>query len=594
MEQNPVEMSWPELTRARRALVVVDVVESVRLMQAHEADVIDRWRRFVHEVQTQVLPAHGGRLVKSLGDGMLLEFESVPPAVAAALDIQKRIAPYNAGREADAAMYLRVGAHVADVVVDQLDVYGAGVNLAARLATLAGAGEIVVSPEVRDRMVPGVDAEVEDLGECYVKHLLEPVRAYRLALSAAGDDGATRIGVEESAVPVLAVLPFSVQEGDVPLATIRDAVTDDVIAGLSRFNGWKVISRLSTAAFCGRAMSPQAIAKHLRSHYLLSGRLAAGTRLSLMLELASTRTGQIIWSDRFAGDASALMRGEDALVDEVVGAVGRAIVQFEIKRARIAPLRTLESYALLMAAINIMHRASAHEFDRARLMLEHLTERHPRMPAPHSWLGKWYGIRAAQGWSANLDADAARALDHVHRALRLDEDDSLAWTIDGLIHGYIRKDLKAAAAAYDRALAANPNEPLAWLYSATLHAWQDQGPQAAQAAARASSLSPLDPMRYYFDSLSSTAYTVAGQYSQAIELAKRSLRANRAHASTYRTLAIALVLDGQLEEARSTVEQLMSVEPALTVSRFKERYPGRASAHASSFAEALLVAGVPA
>ena len=179
-ETSPSDPDWPALQRQRRAIVVVDVVESVRLMQANEADVIDRWRRFVNEVRTQVLPVHGGRLVKSLGDGLLLEFEGVPAAVAASLDIQRRIAPFNAGRLGDAVMGLRIGVHLADVVVDDVDIYGAGVNLAARLATLARSDDVVVSAQVRDDLVQGLDADFEDLGECFPKHIPEPVRAYRV------------------------------------------------------------------------------------------------------------------------------------------------------------------------------------------------------------------------------------------------------------------------------------------------------------------------------------------------------------------------------------------------------------------------------
>jgi adenylate cyclase len=215
-ETTPAEPpQWPELPRERRTLVVVDVVESVRLMQAHEADVINRWRRFVHEVQTQVLPPHGGRLVKSLGDGLLLEFADVSLAIAAALDVQARLPAYNIGRAADAALFLRVGAHEAEVVVDKLDVYGAGVNLAARLAGLAGPGEIVVSAAVRHQLTDGLDAEFEDLGDCYLRNVALPVRAFRVGpagplpvidIMAAAD-------LPDSFLPSIAVIPFPLRMG---------------------------------------------------------------------------------------------------------------------------------------------------------------------------------------------------------------------------------------------------------------------------------------------------------------------------------------------------------------------------------------------
>src|SRR5262245_31764024 len=171
---------WLDAHRARRAVLVVDMVDSVHLMQQYEDSVIDRWRRFVSEVVSEVLPALGGRMVKSLGDGMLLEFEVSRNAVEAAFELNRRIAIYNDLHHPEQAIRLRQGAHAADVVVDTLDIFGQGVNLAARLAALGRGGELIVSDTVRDEMLPGVDADVEDLGLCYLKNLDQPQRAFRI------------------------------------------------------------------------------------------------------------------------------------------------------------------------------------------------------------------------------------------------------------------------------------------------------------------------------------------------------------------------------------------------------------------------------
>src|SRR5215212_4938759 len=166
--------------RERRAIVVVDVVESVRLMELDESAQIDRWRHFVEETINEVLPPHNGRLAKSLGDGMLLEFATVHEAVAVALELQQRVTPYNRHATDAFAMHVRIGANIAQVVRDANDIYGNGVNLTARVAALAGPGEIVVTADFRDELFAGLDAEVEDLGECQLKHVAQPVRAYRL------------------------------------------------------------------------------------------------------------------------------------------------------------------------------------------------------------------------------------------------------------------------------------------------------------------------------------------------------------------------------------------------------------------------------
>ena len=222
-------------------------------MQEDESGFIDRWRRFVNQVRTEVLPAHGGRMVKSLGDGMLLAFERVPHAVAAALAMQ-RLA--HAGDRAAAGRTpppCRIGIHVADVAVDQLDIYGGGVNLAARLAGLAQPNEIVVSPEVRDEILADWDAEIEDLGECWVKHLAQPQRACRLGPAGARAP-AEMIAPQAAATerPLIAVAPFATVNADAATAAIGDVLADDLVAALSGNDDWRVVSRLSCRALKGR------------------------------------------------------------------------------------------------------------------------------------------------------------------------------------------------------------------------------------------------------------------------------------------------------------------------------------------------------
>jgi adenylate cyclase len=594
MEKNLAEMTWPELTRARRALVVVDVVESVRLMQAHEADVIDRWRHFVNEVQTQVLPAHGGRLVKSLGDGMLLEFESVPPAVAAALEIQTRIAPYNAGRDAEAAMYLRIGAHVAEVVVDELDVYGAGVNLAARLATLAGPGEIIMSEDARGAIVPGLDADIEDLGECHLKHLDAPTRAFRIGApserpivwSATAAGIADRVGI--------AVIPFSSRQPGRTHDVLGEALADDLIAELSRHPELHVVSRLSTTAFRNRAVSLEMVTRSLGTHYVVHGSyLVSGDTVRVSAQMVNARDNAVIWAQTLEGPAADVLAGRGHVLESMVQAVCHALVGAEVHRACTSPLPSLESYTILLGAVALMHRLAQPDFDRARAMLAHLIERHPRATAPRAWLGKWHVMRVAQGWSPDPPADAQEARKVVGLALELDPTHALALAIDGLICAYINKDLVTAGERYDAALHSNPSEGLAWLFQSAWHSYHSRGPSAVDCAMRAQRLSPLDPMKYYYDNFTSTAMLSADDYEGAIEYGLRSLRANRSHGPTLRILTIAQALSGRMDDARRTVAEMRRVEPLFTVQRFVDRYPGRDAAHTLKYVDALRAAGLP-
>ncbi|MDB5941929.1 MAG: hypothetical protein JWQ13_1495, partial [Ramlibacter sp.] len=216
-----------------------------------------------------------------------------------------------------------------------------------------------------------------------------------------------------------------------------------------------------------------------------------------------------------------------------------------------------------------------------------------RHPAPYAWLAKWHVLLVQQGWSEDREAEAGRALDCTKRALENDPDSSLGLTVEGFVRTNLMKDLEGAARSYQAALQINPNESLAWLLTGTLNAFQGNGADAMEASERALRLSPLDPMRYFYDSLAASSAITAGQYDRAIELAKRSLRANRTHTSTYRALAIAQSLSGQDEEARATVRRLLELEPSFTVARFLARTPAT-GALASKVADALLRAGVPA
>lgn len=217
----------------------------------------------------------------------------------------------------------------------------------------------------------------------------------------------------------------------------------------------------------------------------------------------------------------------------------------------------------------------------------------PHYVTPLAWLAHWYVRRVGQGWSEDRARDTLEATRYAERALEVDNTDALALTVSGLVLAYLNKDLESAMARYDRALAINPSASSAWVWSTSACSWLGQGEEAVRRSQRAIELSPFDPLMYTFTSIAGTAHAVAGDYDKAIEICQRSLRQNRMFASTHRTLAIALALAGRVDEARSAVTELLKLEPTLTVSGFKSRYPGSASPQASLFAGALATAGVP-
>lgn len=582
----------PPPDRVRRAIVVADLVESVRLLQSHEADVIDRWRRYVAGVRADLLPVHGGRMVKSLGDGMLLEFSRCGDAVAAALALHRAIVPYNAGADPASAMALRVGVHVAEVVLDEFDVFGAGVNTAARIAGLAGPGETRLSAEVRDEIADGLDAELHDHGECWVKHIDQPLRVFE-----ARPPGAA--APAEAVLPMLgplgiavAVMPFVARGGGDDGPVLADLLADQVSGSLSRSSHLRVISRWSAQTVARRDVDVAEAGRLLGAEYLVTGTAyALGSRVQLTAELLDVRAQAVLWSTTLRAALDDVLAGADAIVPELVGGVSQHIVERELERSAHAPLPSLDSHRLLMSAVSLIHRSAPRDFARAESLLEALAERHRRLPYAHAWLAHWHAMSIVQGLSADLHAARAQAFEHARRALDADADSALALTMMGLVRGFVMADLDEADRHYARALALNPNEALAWLYTGTLRAWQGRGPEGYVAAQKALSLAPHDPLRYYYDSLAGFAALAAGEHEAAAALSQRSLRAHARHTSTHRTLAIAQWKLGQQDAARATVRDMLRLEPDFSAARYLQRFPGGITPMAVDNAETLVAAG---
>ncbi len=579
--------------RAIRAVLVVDIVESVRLIEQDEETAIARWLSLVNHVEADLLAAGEGRLVKGLGDGMLLEFSDVRAAVSAAFAIQHASKRQNFGVAPDRQMLLRMGIEISDVIIECRDVYGHGVNLATRLAGLAGPGEIVVSARVREQLTPVLDADVEDLGECFLKHVQHPVRAYRI-----GPPGPRPVITPGFSLgelrPTLAVIPFTAREATTEQDVLGEVLAEEMIRELSRSPDVHVISRLSTTAFRGRVVTLAEINAHLNADYVLSGIYRVdGPRIILDAELAEAQSGHVAWADRVHDHLAGILGGEQELVGRVVADIRRAVMSRELQRARSQALPTLKGYTLLMAAITLMHRLSARDFEHARNLLQTLIDRAPRQSIPQAWLAKWHVLRVQQGWSADPGQDRQLALRCTRQALDTDPDCSLALVIDGLVHTNLLKRLDIAQERYNRAIAANPNDSLAWLLKGTLHAFMDQGQQAVENTELALKLSPLDPHRYYYDSLAASAHLTAGHYDRALELARRSLCANGSHTSTLRVMTVAQWELGQTDEARKTAQELLRLEPGLTTDGYLRRAPSAPFKIGKKIAEVLRQAGIP-
>lgn len=591
----------PELQRARRAVVVVDLVESVRLIQTYEDDVIDRWRRFVAEVRQQVLPRHGGRMVKSLGDGMLLEFPAVPAAAAAAFDIARRIVPYNDGRSAEATMRLRIGAHVCEVVIDELDIYGPGVNTAARVASLAAPDQAVATVQFRDELVGGIDADLQDLGECYVKHLDEAIRCFVIAapqgLPARPLEPAPRAAAATPnvLVPRVAVMPLAAGGLAGADAAAGQLVADNLSTRLARGAVLRVTSRLSTSALDGRGLTVPDLAQRLGVQYVVAGSVVArtGERWRVTLELADGSDGAQLWTHTEELEPATLLAVDDDYSAEMAAQLMDVVAAHQLARVATHALPSLQSYTLQLAGLRLMHRAAVPDFQRARSVLETLVERHPMAPVPRAWLSQWWVLRTTRLLAGTPRDEAVQALAHTRAALQADPGNALALASQGFVECHMLGELDAAEHTLERALAANASEPLAWLYRSVVHGFRGEGEDAYRCAETASSLSPLDPQRHYFDALTASAAITAGHHARGIALAERALQVNRNHVPTLRALTVALAETEQLDRAREMAQRVLALAPGFTVRGYVQGAPRGAEATRERFARAFSAAGMP-
>jgi adenylate cyclase len=580
------------LPRSQKVVLVIDLVESVRLMSTDEAGTVARWHGFVQQAKDHTIPQHHGRLVKSLGDGLMVEFEQARDAVNAAQTLHSAIAHTNAGQTPARHMHLRVGINSSQIYTDQLDIYGAGVNLAARLATLAGPGETVVSASVRDGLTDGLDASVEDLGECYLKHIDEPVRAYRAGVAGAAPVVVAQREYSAPLQPTIAVIPFTARSNAPEHFAIGELIADGVIAQLGLSEQIKVISRLATTALRDRMVSVGEVQAHLQADYVLSGSYAANDgKLLVTTELVDTHSQQLLWVERLNGDVGDLLQVQSAMCHGIASACHESVLGSTVQKAMYRPLPTLSSQALMFTGIAAVHHASREGFDFSERALTTIVERHPRHATAYAWLAKWYAIRANRG--VNDPQSRQIASNMADRAIQAEPESPFALAIYGLVRSYFFQDSDSALKCYDEALIRNPNEVLAWLYRGTLLAWQGRGAESAIAASRALQLAPIGPMQYYVESLAAFPLMSAANYEDAITLFSRSIRLNANHLSSHRGLVVAYELSGRGEEARQAAQRLLVLRPTFTVKDFLQTNAGRDDFSASRWAQALAQAGIP-
>jgi TolB-like protein len=410
----------------------------------------------------------------------------------------------------------------------------------------------------------------------------------------AGLYGLSHQSPSHAVLPTVAVLPFRSIPGEADDAVLGDWLAEETCRSLSRSHLLSVISHLSAREFARGIVEISAVRSVLKADFCVNGSLRRSAGMVILdADLVDTRSGRIVWTRQFVRTQASFVAYAGEGITEIIKAIGSSIADEALTHVRGQLPAQIEDHRLLIAGVSLMHRATLRDFARARELLEEALRRAPQTPEIHAWLGKWYVLSVFNRWSTDAARETQLARDATARALDMSPDNSFCLTIDGFVEGNLVRRLDTAEQRYNAALAANPNESLAWLLKGAVHTFQSDGPAAIAAAERGQALSPIDPFGYFYDALAAGAHLSNGAYERALELAERSITINDRHISTLRIKLFALHFLDQRDESRAVGQELLLKAPEMTIADYLKNHPSADFRMGRMMAEALAAAGVP-
>ncbi len=490
-------MVTERVERRLTAILAADVARYSRLMGADEEGTLAQLKAHRRALVDPKITEHRGRIVKTTGDGMLVEFVSVVDALRCAVEIQRGMAERNAEVPQDKRIEFRMGINVGDIIIDGDDIFGEGVNVAARLEGLAEPGSICVSARVQEDARGKLDLAFEDAGEQQLKNIERSVRVYRVRPS--GTVASSRPALPLPDKPSIAVLPFQNMSGDPEQEYFADGIVDEIITALSRFRSLFVIARNSTFTYKGRPVDVKQVGRELGVRYVLEGgvRIAAN-RVRIIGQLIDTTTGAHIWADRFEGGREDIFDLQDQVTASVVGAIAPRMERAEIERAQRKPTESLDAYDhYLRGMANLYQQTDKEAIGEALRLLQRAIELDPAFAPAYGSAAWCYAQRKLEGWVTDHVRETAEAARLARRAVELGKDDAVALSLAGWTLGFVVRDLDAGVGFVDRALGFNPNLAMAWYFSGWLRVWLGKSNVAIEHFAHAMRLSPLDPVIWF-------------------------------------------------------------------------------------------------
>ena len=571
-------MPEDRVDRRLAAIWAGDIAGYSRLMGVDEEGTLRQLKAHRKELVDPKITEHRGRIVKTTGDGVLVEFFSVVDAVRCAVDIQRGMGERNAAVPADKRIEFRIGINVGDIIIDGDDIFGDGVNVAARLQTLAEPGGIMVSSIVHDQVRDKLSFGFDDMGEQSIKNIARPIGVHRVSLAenarpAAAQSGAATSKFEPASSnrPSIAVLPFANMSGDPEQEYFADGISEDIITGLSKLRWFFVIARNSSFAYKGKTVDVKRAARELGVCYILEGSVRkGGDRVRITAQLIDAATGNHIWADRYDGELTDVFALQDE-TRKVVAAIEPKLLEAEGIRSQKRSPEDLDAWDMVIQANSLFWRLTPADGDAAIAIMRRAVERYPDYGPAHSMLAFMLLLSQLTGWKRE-EALGKQAASFAERAAELDDSDPWAH----LALGYVaisRRHTDGAVEEFQRALDLNPNFAAAHGYLAFALAVDGRSEQAIAHSEQAIHMSPHDPQNAIFNMCIAVAHYLAGRYPEAVAFGRKAIQQRTQFTSGHRIYVASLAQAGQIEEARDALARLKGLFPEMTIAWIKQYVP---------------------
>jgi len=549
-------MAETRVERRLAAILAADVAGYSRLMGVDEEGTLAALKEYRRELIDPKIAEHRGRIVKTTGDGALVEFASAVDAVRCAMEIQRAMGERNSTIPEDRRIEFRIGINVGDIIIDEGDIYGDGVNIAARVETLASSGSICISDNAYQQIKGKLTLEVSDMGEQQLKNIAQPVRVYGVRF----DDAAARPALALPDRPSIAVLPFTNMSGEMDQDYFADGISEDIITTLSRFRHLFVIARNTSFTYKGRATDVKQIGRELGVRYVLEGSVRkAGNRVRITAQLIDAISGHHVWAERYDRDLVDIFSLQDEITERVAGAIEPELLKIESGRAATCSATSLNAWDLVRQGTWHFHQVTPAGHGRARELFREAMKLDPKLPDPHIWLARVSSGIVAYGWSEQPQSDLREGLQAAHVAIQLDERDPYSHYALAIISVF-SDALEQATREAEEAVQISPSFAIGYFVLGVSRLFSGRAADAIGSIERGLRLNPYDPQNFVWLHMLALAFYFDGQKDNALQTAIRASKIRPTWLPTLETLALCYATLDRVQEARKCIEQMHKLE----------------------------------